>query len=138
MGSRKYHYTRGIHCRGNAEATTSRPLPRHTRRRLHRGGSDLSLSLSRSLTLSVHLTLQLLNNPYENCALSRIYTYTTFRHIYISVLPVGSVPIGSGSATSRFSASFIRFHPVPSGGTCFPTNSLMNYLIHPLCDSIFL
>mgnify|MGYP007069667927 CR=1 FL=1 len=36
------------------EPTTSRPLRHHTRRRLHRGGKDLSLSLSRS----VHLTLQ--------------------------------------------------------------------------------
>ena len=45
----------------------------------------------------------------------------TFRHIYISVHPIGSVPIGAGSAMSRFFASCIRFHPVPSGGTCFPT-----------------
>ena len=47
----------------------------------------------------------------KTCALSRIYTYTTFRRIYISVLPIGSVPIGAGSAVSRFSASCIRFHP---------------------------
>ena len=45
----------------------------------------------------------------------------TFRRIYISVHPIGSVPIGASSAKSRFSASFIRFHLVPSGGTYFPT-----------------
>ena len=51
----------------------------------------------------------------------------TFRHIYISVPPDQSVPIGG-----RFSASCIRFYSVPSGGTCFPTNKAYTYELNLL------
>ena len=121
-GCRKYHYMRGIHCRGNAEATTSRPLLRHTRRRLHRGGNDLSLSHALSHTLCTPNFTTIQQHLEKLCPKSYLYLYD-FRHIYISVLPIGSVPIKAGSAVSRFSASCIRFHSVPSGGTCFPTTS---------------
>ena len=56
-----------------------------------------SLSLSLSLCLSLTLCTTFLQSNIDNnlhismkiCALSHIYTYMTFRHIYISVLPIG-------------------------------------------------
>ena len=114
-GCEQYHYMRGIHSRGNEEANdlSSSSLP-HAAAVTMRRQQPLSLSLRHALSRSVHLTLQLfynISNYIKNCALSHIYTHMTFRHIYISVHPIGSVPIGAGSAMSRFSASCIRFHP---------------------------
>ena len=100
-------------CRGNNPSSSFSP---HAAAVTQRRQRPLSISLTRSTTLSAHLTLQLFNNTSKTCALSRIYTYTTFRRIYIPVLPIGSVPIGAGSAESRFSASSIQ-------RDIFPTNS---------------
>ena len=100
----------------NTEATTSCLLLQHTWRRLQDGGNDLSLSLS--LSLSVTHSVQIFYNNYQHvhkiCALSHIYTYMTFRHIYICVLPIGRNRSGPvlGSAGSLCH---------PSGGICFPT-----------------
>ena len=111
-GCKQYHYMRGIHSRGNAEATTSRPLPRHTRRRLHRGGNDLSLSLSLSHSLTLcTTTLQLFNNSIQSVwPKSYLYLYDFSAYLHLCP-PNRSVPIGAGSAMSRFSTSCIRFHP---------------------------
>ena len=107
-GWRKYHYMRGIHCRGNAEATTSRPLLRHTRRRLHRGGNDLSLSLTLCTQTSFYNNTTTVD--WNLCPKSYLYIYdfSTYLHLCPSNR---SVPIGAGSMMSRFSASSIRFHP---------------------------
>ena len=118
---------------GSAQATEKIPLyERNTLSRKRRGNDlsssssphaaavtqsrqrplSLSLSLSLSLTLSVHLALHLFNNhTYKICALCHIYTHMTVRHIYNSVHPISSVPIGADSAISRFSASCIWLHP---------------------------
>ena len=48
-----------------------------------------SLSLSLSLTRSVQLLQSNIDNYNKLCTLSHIYTYMAFRHIYISVLPIG-------------------------------------------------
>ena len=73
----------------------------------HRGNDLLSSSLSphaavttrrqQPLSLSLCLSHALYNYSYNNattpiprnCALSHIYTHMIFRHIYISVLPIG-------------------------------------------------
>ena len=100
------------------ETQRQRPLVlflRHTRR-LQRGGNYLSLSLSLTLCTTNSIQQPLSSTTTKVCALSHIYTYMTFRHIYICVLPIGRNRSGSvlRSAGSLY---------LPSGGTCFPTNS---------------
>ena len=130
----------------NAEATTSRLLPRHTRRRLHSGGNDLSLSRS------VHLTLQLCNNYIKLCPKSYLYIYDF--SAYLHLCPSNrSVPIKAGSVISiydfvlpidryRSRPVLYIFHPVPSEGTCFPTQHKifiigMQLLIQSNSSSLF-
>ena len=89
----------------------------YTRRQL-----PLSLSLSLSLSLTHTHTLYTTNFIQQQhssthlkvCALSPIYTYMTFRHIYICVLLNRSRPIGTGSCISRFSVSSIRRDMFPN------------------------
>ena len=135
-GCRKYHYTRGIHCRGNSEATTSRPLPRHTRRRLHRGGNDLSLAPFRrqqavtteattSFSLSHSLCIQLhsihIQQPYQHyesmCPKSYLYIYDFSAYLHLC----SSDRFGTDRGRFCDEPVLCIFHPVPSGGTCFPT-----------------
>ena len=90
----KIHYMREeYNDTKNTEATTScLLLPT-------RGGGytvEATTSLSLSLSFSVYLSHALYNfykviltTPQKTGALSHIYTYMTFRHIYISVLPIG-------------------------------------------------
>ena len=73
----------------DTEATTSCLLLHHTRRRLYSGGNDLSLSVSISHTLCTTNFTTTTTTLSKICALSHIYRYMTFRHIYISVLPIG-------------------------------------------------
>ena len=115
---------------------------RSTTTRIHRGNDLLSsssphaavtveattsVSVSLSLSLSVHLlyncstttdynnnTTTTFINTMKVCALSHIYTYMTFRHIYICVLLNRSKPIGTGSCINRFSVSSIRRDMFPN------------------------
>ena len=82
-----------------------------------RGGynEEATTSLSLPLSLSVQLTLYNSNNMLQHntttqkvCALSHIYAYMTFRHIYICVLTNRSGPISTGSGIDRFTVSSIR------------------------------
>ena len=94
----------------NTEAATSCLLPRHTRRRLHRGGNDLSLSLSRSVQELLNNTTVITTAIKKLCSKSYLYLYDFSAYLHLCP-PNRSVPIGAGSVMSRFSASSIRFHP---------------------------
>ena len=57
-------------------------------------GGGYTVEATTSLSLSLRIcTRSFYNNTTTTtckiCALSRIYTYTTFRHIYVSVLQIG-------------------------------------------------
>ena len=116
---------------GHTEATTSwspaSPLGSYNR------GNDLFISLSLSLSLTVHSYAQSQNiqnftTTPNRFALSHIYTHMNFglfthiatggslEHIHISVPSnrSGRLPPGLQSSDS--------YH-VPSGGTCFPTGT---------------
>ena len=96
----------------NTEATTSCPLLHHTRRRLQDGGKDLSLSLSRSIQLTLY------NNHFHQlhksmCPKSYLYTYDFLA--YLHMCPSNrSEPIGTGYWISRFSVSSIRRDMFPN------------------------
>ena len=88
----------------NTEATSCLLL-RHTRRRLHSGGNDLSLCLSRALS---NFYKVILTTTYRNmCPKSYLYIYDF--SAYLHMCPSNrSEPIGIGSEISRFSVSSIR------------------------------
>ena len=94
---------------------TSRPLLRHTRRRLHRGGNELSLSLSRS----VHNFTTIQQLHIKLCPKSYLYLYDF--SAYLHFCPSDRF----GTDRGRFCSKPVLYilHPVPSGGTCFPTKS---------------
>ena len=100
----------------NTEAMTSFLLLHHTRRRLQDGGSDLSLSLThtRSVTRSVQLPLQICdNNTSYLCPKSYLYIY--YFSAYLHLCPSNrSQPIGADFVMSRFSASSIRRDMFPN------------------------
>ena len=99
---------------GSARATTSSTSPFATR-----GGYKMeattSLSLSPSLcTCAIQPLYKYVTTTTTFYALSHIYTYMTFRHIYICVLPIGrnrSEPV-----LRSIGSLYLR-----SGGTCYPT-----------------
>ena len=108
----RIHYKRGIQCRRKTQRQRPLVLFFTTRRGGLKMEATTSLSLSLSLSHSVQLFLQLPSTTSSNimkvCALGHIYTYMTFRHIYICVLPNRSGPIGTGSGIDQFSVSSIR------------------------------
>ena len=121
------------------QAVKNTTIERNTQTRKRRG-NDLSssslshaaavttrrqqpLSLSHSVMLCTLFLLQLFNNSnnnlMKNCALSRIILYLYDFSAYLHLCP-----------SDRFGTDWGRFcnepvlcilHPVPSGGTCFPT-----------------
>ena len=122
----RIHYMRGIQSRRKTQR--QRPLVFFF---TTRGGGykmEATTSLSLSLSLSLYLLHTLYNfstttiNIYKVCALSHIYTYMTFRHIYICVLLNRSEPIGIGSEIGRFSVSSIRRDMFPNTRTVSATS----------------
>ena len=112
----KIHYMRGIQCRGktqrqrplvlfslatrgsyNEEATTSLSL-------------SLSLSISHALYKNFTITQQHLRAHTKVCPKSYLYIYDFSAYLHLCSSN-RSEPIRAGSVMSRFSASYIRFHP---------------------------
>ena len=107
-------------CRGNDLSSSSSPhATAVTQRRQRPLSLSLSLSLSHAVSVHTHYTTNFTkcNNSYlKVCALSHIYTYMTFGLFTYLSFPIGrdrSVPV-LGSTGSLY---------LPSGVTCFPTNS---------------
>ena len=87
-----------------------------------------SLSLSVSLTRSIQLLQSNIDNSSKLCALSHIYTYMAFRHIYISVLPIGryrSGPVLWWAGSLHLPSGFIRRDMFPNS-TMVTTDGLIN------------
>ena len=114
----KIHYMRGIQSqrkqRGNNLLSSSSPHAAAVTRWRQR---PLSLSLSVSLARSVQLTLQqqptLLHHSKSMCPKSYIYIYDF--SAYLHICPSNwSKPIGTGSGINRFSVSSIRRDMFPN------------------------
>ena len=113
----KYTIREEYRIKENTEATTSCLLLHHTRRRLHGGGNDLSLSLSLSLFLSHTLCTTFQSNLYNNT--ENMCPKVIFIHIWLfgifTSLSFQSVGTDrAGFVMSRFSASSIRRDMFPN------------------------